>query len=1008
MRRPRWSVLGAAVLLTAASFVPAPAGAAPPAGSGFEVYTATLDGTQSQRLGSLGVDLDEVSRRPADGGKTAVEVILGREQAAQLIAAGVPLRVKPMTARMRKLKAQAPTVFRRYDAPGGIREELAATAARFPKLAKLETIGRSLRGVPIQAVKVTVDANAVPDGKRPAVLYFGAQHAREWITPEMTRRLMHHVLDGYGTDPAITKLLATTELWFLPVANPDGYDVTFIDDDLRYVRKNLRDNNGDGQFGPGDGVDLNRNFAEKWGYDDEGSSTDPADDTYRGPGPGSEPETRAMDALFRRIGFRFLVNYHSAAQLLLWGSGWQVATINPDDQISTAMAGNHADPAVPGYLPQQSAQMYTTNGDTNTHAQARYGTIGFAPEMSTCQTASASDPDDGWEPDDCRTEFDFPDDEQLIQAEYAKNVPFALSVAAAAKEPANPVSVVGRSTEDFVPHTFADSFGTSQQVSVIARRSLRGVRLHYKINGGRERTVAAREWRGGERYGGTADKYFAELRGTVPGQKPADEVTVWFTALGGRASEPFSYTVADRVGADVLVLATEDVTGIEPPNTDGATSARYADEHVDALRHAGHTADVYDMDTYGRRAPDALGVLSHYRAVVWETGDDIVTRNPGQSELVTTRAAAETELAVRDYLNEGGKLLHAGQYAGYAAQIGYYYRPEGPGECEDVFEDLTCQSLSNDFTQYWLGATTYLDNGGSPAVTGRSGSLAGFRASVGAQQHTASFLSTSSEVPLTWHRDVPGPYDPAGGDWYLFGGQPSYYAATWKRLTRTVDLTAAAAAHLKFSFSHAVDGNDFLFVEAHEVGTDNWTTLPDTGGLTTSDIGWGCEFDGFGKHPFLAHYWGDDCTPGGTTGAWNAVSGNSGGWKTFEADLSAYAGKRVEISITDASDEWANGYGVFLDDVHLDVDGTTAAQTSFETDQGGWTVAGPPPGSPANRTDWNRSRQVYDFGAATATGDTLYLGFGLERLSSSDRDDLMARALRHLLPDGPGGRAAQR
>ncbi|MET7443298.1 M14 family zinc carboxypeptidase [Streptomyces sp. NPDC005568] len=26
------------------------------------------------------------------------------------------------------------------------------------------------------------------------------QHAREWITPEMTRRLMHYYLDNYSTD----------------------------------------------------------------------------------------------------------------------------------------------------------------------------------------------------------------------------------------------------------------------------------------------------------------------------------------------------------------------------------------------------------------------------------------------------------------------------------------------------------------------------------------------------------------------------------------------------------------------------------------------------------------------------------------------------------------------------------------------------------------------------------------------------------------------------------------
>ena len=57
------------------------------------------------------------------------------------------------------------------------------------------------------------------------------------------------------------------------MANPDGYDFTFTEGN-RLWRKNLRDNNGDGQITVGDGVDLNRNFAEKWGYDNEGSSPD--------------------------------------------------------------------------------------------------------------------------------------------------------------------------------------------------------------------------------------------------------------------------------------------------------------------------------------------------------------------------------------------------------------------------------------------------------------------------------------------------------------------------------------------------------------------------------------------------------------------------------------------------------------------------------------------------------------------------------------------------------------
>ena len=56
----------------------------------------------------------------------------------------------------------------------------------------------------------------------------------------------------------------------------------------------MRDVNGDGATTIGDGVDLNRNFAYKWGYDNEGSSPFPTSETYRGGGPNSEPETKAQ------------------------------------------------------------------------------------------------------------------------------------------------------------------------------------------------------------------------------------------------------------------------------------------------------------------------------------------------------------------------------------------------------------------------------------------------------------------------------------------------------------------------------------------------------------------------------------------------------------------------------------------------------------------------------------------------------------------------------------------
>jgi hypothetical protein len=238
------------------------------------------------------------------------------------------------------------------------------------------------------------------------------------------------------------------------------------------------------------------------------------------------------------------------------------------------------------------------------------------------------------------------------------------------------------------------------------------------------------------------------------------------------------------------------------------------------------------------------------------------------------------------------------------------------------------------------------------------------------QLPAAQFPQFTSTAPVIWKRDVPGPLDPVDGDWYLYSGEGSFSGLanpSYKRLTRTVDLTSAHEAHLRFQFSRSTEGDDFTFVEAHEVGSDNWTTLPDTGGLTTTDNGFGCQFNGFDPHPFLAHYWGTDCSPQGTTGSWNAVSNDSGGWQSFNADLSAYAGEPVEASISDMSDGFSSGFGAFLAAVHVDVDGTTVTQDSFESDLGGWTLAGPPPGSPGNHATWTRSRQAYDLGAATAT-----------------------------------------
>src|SRR5690606_33568209 len=167
-------------------------------------------------------------------------------QAVKLEKQGVDLTEHTLSARAAdRVEDAADGVFRPYSGKGGLREEVLRTAREHPHLTKVVSIGKPVKGQDILALKLTRKARHTRDGSKPAVLYMSNQHAREWITPEMTRRLMHHYLDTYTTDKRIKKIVDTTELWFVLSANPDGYDYTFADDDNRLWRKNLRDVNGD-------------------------------------------------------------------------------------------------------------------------------------------------------------------------------------------------------------------------------------------------------------------------------------------------------------------------------------------------------------------------------------------------------------------------------------------------------------------------------------------------------------------------------------------------------------------------------------------------------------------------------------------------------------------------------------------------------------------------------------------------------------------------------------------
>ena len=482
------------------------------------------------------------------------------------------------------------------------------------------------------------------------MLYLSLQHAREWISGEVTRRFLHSVVDTYGADPETTKLLDTTELWFVLVANPDGYERTF-EPGNRLWRKNTADNDADGKVDVNDGVDPNRNLPDHWGATPEGSSDVPSDQSYRGPAPASEPETKALMGLATRLRFRFIVNYHSFGRMVLYPIGWQEQTPTADQSIYAALAGTPVNPAIPGYKPELSAALYPTNGETGSWAHANTATLAFTIELGEGVPGSG---------------FVFPDNEALIEQEYEVNRPFALDVARSAADPSRPVSHLGNGVPPFLVDQFAVSYGEPQPVQATVLRRLGPVTVHWQVGNGPEHRAPAVEWPGGLRYGGTGTVWEHRVRGSVTGTRPGDAVTVWFSA-GEAKSGAFTYQVEPYRGTRLLVVVGGDHRRREAARPAPAGSAAPAGRLapvVAALTANGVDADVYDVEAHGHVAPDPLGVLGHYEAVVW-TGDD-APRTDSTSPIPesVSRLANDEMLALRDYLNEGGRLLYMGRDAG--------------------------------------------------------------------------------------------------------------------------------------------------------------------------------------------------------------------------------------------------------------------------------------------------------------------------------------------------------
>ncbi|MFI7102498.1 M14 family zinc carboxypeptidase [Streptomyces sp. NPDC050161] len=185
------------------------------------------------------------------------------------------------------------------------------TASQHPDMAKVVTYGQSWLkqkgrgGHDLKAICITKikkgDCALNPESAKPRFFLMSQVHAREITTGEVSWRWIDTLTKDYGKDPDITALMDSTEMWVVPISNPDGVDIVAQGGDNPILqRKNANDSNG-GDCGTNGqtGVDLNRNMDTHWGG--EGTSTEPCSEIYLGPKADSEPENAALQDLFRKL-----------------------------------------------------------------------------------------------------------------------------------------------------------------------------------------------------------------------------------------------------------------------------------------------------------------------------------------------------------------------------------------------------------------------------------------------------------------------------------------------------------------------------------------------------------------------------------------------------------------------------------------------------------------------------------------------------------------------------------
>eukprot|EP00061_Rhincodon_typus_P008376 g30926.t1 len=141
----------------------------------------------------------------------------------------------------------------RYYNYESLTELLKALAAAHGSLTRLFSIGQSVQNRSLWVMEISTTPGVDSPGK-PKFKYVGNMHGDETVSRQVLVYLIEYLLESYGQDERVDRLINTTDIYIMPSMNPDGFEKS-VEGDCRGEhggRNNARDR------------DLNRSFLDQF------------------------------------------------------------------------------------------------------------------------------------------------------------------------------------------------------------------------------------------------------------------------------------------------------------------------------------------------------------------------------------------------------------------------------------------------------------------------------------------------------------------------------------------------------------------------------------------------------------------------------------------------------------------------------------------------------------------------------------------------------------------------